>query len=144
DKQSARQDRADDHSYTFANNDLPIAARLQQHKVMQQEPLTDHAASLSKHPHAAFARMARQHELIKAVHGKGLLIGIEFGAARSLKLKASWNALEAVNTGLFCQLITIPLCQHHNILIQVAGHGIHTIKLLPSLIISEADCECIE
>ena len=54
------------------------------------------------------------------------------------------DALEAVNTGLFCQLITIPLFEHHKILIQVAGHGSHTIKLLPALIISEADCEWIE
>ena len=93
---------------------------------------------------AAFSRMARQHELIKAVRGKGLLIGIEFGAPRSLKLKASWNALEAVNTGLFCQLITIPLFKHHNVLIQVAGHSIPTVKLLPALILTDTDCDWIE
>src|SRR5260370_4976389 len=81
---------------------------------------------------------------MKAVRGKGLLMGMDCGAPDSLKLKASWNAIEAVNTGLFCQLITSPLFRDHNILIQVAGHGIHTIKLLPSLIISEADCEWIE
>ena len=139
-----RMDRAVVHGSTFAKNDLAMAAGLATLEVMEQERLTEHAARLGERLLAAFSRMARQHELIKAVRGKGLLIGIEFGAPRSLKLKASWNALEAVNTGLFCQLITIPLFQHHNILIQVAGHGIHTIKLLPSLIISEADCEWIE
>src|SRR5712692_6636753 len=144
DKVFDRMDRAVVHGSTFAKNDLAMAAGLATLEVMEQERLTEHAARLGKRLLAAFARMARQHELIKAVRGKGLLIGIEFGAPRSLKLKASWNALEAVNTGLFCQLITIPLFQHHNILIQVAGHGIHTIKLLPSLIISEADCEWIE
>ena len=139
-----RMDRAVVHGSTFAKNDLAMAAGLATLEVMEQERLTEQAARLGERLLAAFSRMARQHELIKAVRGKGLLIGIEFGAPRSLKLKASWNALEAVNTGLFCQLITIPLFQHHNILIQVAGHGIHTIKLLPSLIISEADCEWIE
>jgi ornithine--oxo-acid transaminase len=139
-----RMDRAVVHGSTFAKNDLAMAAGLATLEVMEQERLTEHAARLGKRLLGAFSRMARQRELIKAVRGKGLLIGIEFGAPRSLKLKASWNALEAVNTGLFCQLITIPLFQHHNILIQVAGHGIHTIKLLPSLIISEADCEWIE
>jgi ornithine--oxo-acid transaminase len=139
-----RMDRAVVHGSTFAKNDLAMAAGLATLEVMEQERLTEHAARLGKRLLGAFSRMARQHELIKAVRGRGLLIGIEFGAPRSLKLKASWNALEAVNTGLFCQLITIPLFQHHNILIQVAGHGIHTIKLLPSLIISEADCDWIE
>jgi ornithine--oxo-acid transaminase len=139
-----RMDRAVVHGSTFAKNDLAMAAGLATLEVMEHARLSEHAARLGERLLAAFSRMARQHELIKAVRGKGLLIGIEFGAPRSLKLKASWNALEAVNTGLFCQLITIPLFQHHNILIQVAGHGIHTIKLLPSLIISEADCEWIE
>jgi ornithine--oxo-acid transaminase len=32
----------------------------------------------------------------------------------------------------------------HKVLTQVAGHGSHTIKLLPPLIISDADCEWIE
>ena len=45
---------------------------------------------------------------------------------------------------MFCQLITIPLFKDHQILAQVAGHGSHTIKLLPSLIINDADCDWIE
>ena len=71
------------------------------------------------------------------------MIGIEFGAPRSLKLKASWNMLETANKGLFCQLITIPLFKEHKILTQVAGHASHTIKLLPPLIITEEDCDWI-
>jgi ornithine--oxo-acid transaminase len=139
-----RMDRAVVHGSTFAKNDLAMAAGLATLEVMEHERLSEHAARLGERLLLALSRMARQHELIKAVRGKGLLIGIEFGAPHSLKLKASWNALEAVNTGLFCQLITIPLFKQHNILIQVAGHGIHTIKLLPSLVISETDCEWIE
>jgi ornithine--oxo-acid transaminase len=52
--------------------------------------------------------------------------------------------LETVSPGLFCQLITIPLCKHHRILAQVAGHASHTVKLLPALVISEQDCDWIE
>jgi 4-aminobutyrate aminotransferase-like enzyme len=75
---------------------------------------------------------------------KGLMIGVEFGAPRSLKLTASWNLLETASSGLFCQLIVIPLLKEHKLLTQVAGHGNHTIKLLPPLIISDADCGWIE
>src|SRR6516164_292585 len=71
------------------------------------------------------------------------MIGVEFGSPMSLKLQASWNLLEAANKGLFCQLITIPLFRDHKILSQVAGHGSHTIKLLPPLVISMADCDWI-
>jgi ornithine--oxo-acid transaminase len=139
-----RMDRAVVHGSTFAKNDLAMAAGLATLEVIENERLVEQAARVGTRLINALGRMARQHELIKSVRGKGLLIGVEFGAPRSLKLKASWNALEAVNSGLFCQLITIPLFKQHKILIQVAGHGIHTIKLLPPLIITEADCKWIE
>src|SRR3569833_343064 len=75
--------------------------------------------------------------------GMGLMIGIEVGPPKSLRLKASWNVLETANKGLFCQLITVPLFKDHKILTQVAGHGSHTIKLLPPLVLTEEDCNWI-
>ena len=87
--------------------------------------------------------MVPGYELVKEVRGKGLMIGIEFGPPKSLRLKASWNVLETANKGLFCQLITVPLFKDHKILTQVAGHGSHTIKLLPPLTITEDDCKWI-
>ena len=49
-----------------------------------------------------------------------------------------------MNEGLFCQLITLPLLKDHQILVQVTGHASHTVKLLPTLVISEEDCAWIE
>jgi ornithine--oxo-acid transaminase len=92
----------------------------------------------------AFRAMASGYEMIREVRGKGLMIGIGFGRPRSLKLQAAWGLLEAVSPGLFCQLITIPLFKHHRILLQVAGHASHTVKLLPALVISEEDCNWTE
>ncbi len=88
--------------------------------------------------------MVPGYELMKEVRGKGLMIGIEFGPPKSLRLRASWNVLETANKGLFCQLITVPLFKDHKILTQVAGHGLHTIKLLPPLVLTEDDCTWIE
>ena len=51
--------------------------------------------------------------------------------------------LETASKGLFCQLITIPLFKEHKILCQVAGHGSHTIKLLPTYVMTEQDCDWI-
>jgi ornithine--oxo-acid transaminase len=138
-----RMDRAVVHGSTFAKNDLAMACGIATLDVLKSEGLIENAAQRGEQLLRAFADMKTRYELVSDVRGKGLMIGIEFGAPRSLKLKASWNLLETANKGLFCQLITIPLFKDHQILSQVAGHASHTIKLLPSLVISPADCEYI-
>lgn len=144
DKVFDRMDRAVVHGSTFAKNDLAMAAGLATLEVMESERLMQNAERLGNRLLAAFRQMVERHELVKTARGKGLMLGIEFGAPKSLKLKASWNLLETANSGLFCQLIVIPLLKEHRILTQVAGHGNHTIKLLPPLIITDEDCDWIE
>ncbi|WP_244532226.1 aspartate aminotransferase family protein [Methylocapsa palsarum] len=139
-----RMDRAVVHGSTFAKNDLAMAAGLATLEVIQSEDLVRKSAQNGARLLRAFEAMADRYELVHAVRGKGLMIGIEFGAPRSLKLKAAWSLLETFNAGLFCQLITIPLFKDHKILAQVAGHGSHTVKLLPALILNDADCDWIE
>jgi ornithine--oxo-acid transaminase len=144
DKVFDRMDRAVVHGSTFARNDLAMAAGLATLEVMESERLIANAARTGARLLKSFEAMAQRYELVKAVRGKGLMIGVEFGNPQSLKLKAAWSLVEAVNAGLFCQLITIPLFKEHNILVQVAGHANHTIKLLPALVIDESDCGWIE
>ena len=139
-----RMDRAVVHGSTFAKNDLAMAAGLATLEVIESERLMENATRIGARLLGAFEQLVQRHELVKAARGRGLMIGLEFGAPHSLKLKASWNLLETVSTGLFCQLIVIPLLKDHKILTQVAGHGNHTVKLLPPLIISDADCDWIE
>ena len=138
-----RMDRAVVHGSTFAKNDLAMAAGIATLDILESERLVENAARTGERLLAAFSRMQR-YEFLRRVRGKGLMIGIEFGPPKSLKLKASWSMIEAANKGLFCQLITIPLFKEHHILTQVAGHGSHTVKLLPPLILTEADCDDIE
>jgi ornithine--oxo-acid transaminase len=144
DKVFDRMDRAVIHNLTFANNDLAMAAGLATLEVLESERLVENAARMGTRLLTAFQAMASRFEMIREVRGKGLMIGIEFGRPHSLKLNAAWSLLEAVSPGLFCQLITIPLCKQHRILVQVAGHASHTVKLLPALVISEQDCDWIE
>lgn len=139
----SRMDRAVVHGSTFAKNDLAMAAGLATLEVIESEGLVRNAAQTGARLLAGFEAMAERYELVKSVRGKGLMIGIEFGAPRSLKLKAAWALLESVSPDLFCQLITIPLFKDHKILAQVAGHANHTVKLLPALVITEADCDWI-
>ncbi len=143
DKIFNQMDRAVVHGSTFAKNDLAMAAGIATLEVIRAENLIDKAARRGAELHMALTRLVPGYELLKEVRGKGLMIGVEFGPPKSLRLKASWNVLETANKGLFCQLITVPLFKDHKILTQVAGHGSHTIKLLPPLVITEEDCNWI-
>jgi ornithine--oxo-acid transaminase len=144
DKVFDRMERAVIHSSTFGTNDLAMAAGIATLDVLESERLFQNAARLGARLLSSFKAMASRYEMIKEVRGKGLMIGVEFGQPRSLKLQAAWRLLEAVNQGLFCQLITLPIFKDHKILVQVAGHASHTVKLLPALVISDDDCEWIE
>jgi len=143
DKIFNQMDRAVVHGSTFAKNDLAMAAGIATLDVIKAENLIEKAARRGAELQMALTRLVPGYELLKEVRGKGLMLGVEFGPPKSLRLRASWNVLETANKGLFCQLITVPLFKDHKILTQVAGHGSHTIKLLPPLVITEEDCNWI-
>ena len=138
-----RMDRAVVHGSTFSKNDLAMVAGIATLDVIESEKLIEGAAQKGEKLLRVLADMIPRYELLHDVRGKGLMIGIEFGPPKSLKLKASWNIVETASSGLFCQLIAIPLFKDHKILTQVAGHASHTIKLLPPLIVSSEDCDWI-
>jgi len=135
-----RMDRSVVHGSTFSKNDLAMAAGIATLQVLEDERVIENAAAKGARLIDTFKRMAEGYEFVHDVRGLGMMIGIEFGPPKSFKLKAAWNLLETVNAGLFCQLINVPLFRDHKILTQVAGHGAHTIKLLPPLILTDEDC----
>jgi ornithine--oxo-acid transaminase len=139
-----RMDRAVVHGSTFAKNDLAMAAGLATLAVFDDEKLVERAADFGERLIANLRRRLSGFEFVKEVRGKGLMIAVEFGPPKSLKLRAAYAMLDKANKGLFCQLILIPLFQRHRILAQVAGHSMPVIKLLPPLVLSEADAEWIE
>jgi ornithine--oxo-acid transaminase len=143
DKLFNRMDRAVVHGSTFAKNDLAMAAGIATLDVLDAERLIQNAADRGEQLLRALEQMVPRYEMLREIRGKGLMIAVEFGPPQSLRLKAAWSLLETATKGLFCQLITIPLFKEHKILTQVAGHGSHAIKLLPPLVLSEADCEWV-
>ncbi len=139
-----RMDKAVVHGSTFAKNDMAMAAGIATLGVLEDEKLVENAEARGHTLMTSLGGMRQRYELVKDVRGKGLMIGIELGEPKSLKLRASWTLLETMNKGLFCQLVTIPLFRDHKILVQVAGHANRTIKLLPALVIDSEDCRWIE
>ncbi|MDQ7246463.1 aspartate aminotransferase family protein [Dongia sedimenti] len=134
-----RMDRAVVHGSTFAKTDIAMAAGLATLQVLEDENLVENAAVVGEGIKSDLAALIGRHEFVKAVRGKGLMIAIEFGAPKSLSLKAAWALLEQANKGLFCQLITIPLLKQHRIMSQVAGYGMNVIKLIPPLTLTQDD-----
>jgi ornithine--oxo-acid transaminase len=94
DKVFDRMERAVAHGSTFGNNDLAMAAGIATLNVLKSEGLIENAARTGKHLLSVLGAMIPHYEFLREVRGRGLMIGIEFGPPRSLKLNASWHALE--------------------------------------------------
>ena len=139
-----RMDKAVVHGSTFAKNDLAMAAGLATLDVIESEKLVENAARRGERLLGFLRGLVAKHELAADARGLGLMLTLELGEPRSLKLRAFWTLLESMNRGLMCQLITIPLFKDQKILVQVAGHGSRAIKLLPTLTLDDADCDWIE
>lgn len=143
DKVFNRMDRAVVHGSTFSKNNMAMAAGLATLKVLKEEKLVENASKLGEQIMNDLTKLKGEFELVKDVRGKGLMIAIEFGSPKSLKLKAAFAMLEAANKGLFCQMVTIPLFKKHRVLSQVAGHGMNIVKLLPPLVLNQDDRQWI-
>ena len=139
DKVFNRLDRAVVHGSTFSKNNLAMAAGLATLDVLQSENLIAKSAKMGADIRAELEPMVQEYECLKEVRGLGMMIALEFAKPRSLSLKMSWKLLEAANKGLFSQMITVPLFTRHQILSQVAGHGMNVVKFLPTLTINDAD-----
>ena len=85
--------------------------------------------------------MQPRFEFLKEIRWRGLMIGIEFGPPKSLGLKMAWTICHTMDKSLFPQAAIIPLLDKHHIITQVAGHAVDVIKLLPPLVINEADAQ---
>jgi len=138
-----RMDRAVVHGSTFGKNNLAMAAGLATLQALREERLVENAAERGDQLLTQLRPFVERYEFVKDVRGKGLMIAIEFGSPQSLKLRAAWGLLSKASTGLFCQMILIPLFKEHHILAQVAGHDVPVIKLLPPLVVSKEDCDWV-
>jgi len=129
------------HSNTFGQNDLAMAAGLATIEILEKDNLVENAARMGARVEEGLQKLADKYEMLTEVRAKGLMVGMQFGEPRSMALKASWKLLHKMNADLFCQMITMPLLEKHNILSQVAGHGLDTVKILPPLMINDDDVD---
>jgi ornithine--oxo-acid transaminase len=132
-------ERAVRHGSTFGGNDLAAAAALATLRVLDEEGLIAHAERMGALLLELTRPLVERYEVVRDVRGLGLMWAIEFGPPSGRVGRALWEAIERRQTGLFSQLITVPLFHEHRILCQVAGHRMNTIKALPALVIEEEE-----
>ncbi|MFJ3582484.1 aspartate aminotransferase family protein [Streptomyces sp. NPDC090127] len=134
-------DRVLVHSASFGSNAQAMAAGLAVLSVMENEGTVAHARRIGELLSSRLKELVPRYELLHEVRGRGLMIGIEFGRPSSLGLRSRWTMLQAARKGLFAQMVVVPLLQRHRILTQVSGDHLEVIKLIPPLIIDEADVD---
>jgi acetylornithine/succinyldiaminopimelate/putrescine aminotransferase len=134
-------DRSVVHSSTFGQGNLAMAAGLASLNYIDEYNLMDNATEMGNQLGKQLTELKDSYEFIKDIRWRGLMLAIEFGSPKSLKLKAAWTLAHKLNKSLFPQAVTIPLLQDHGVLTQVAGHNIDVIKLIPPLIIEKSDVD---
>ena len=140
DKVYSSMDRMMVHSTTFKGGVLAMAAGLASLAVLDDEHLVENAARTGEALKTSLtAMMHGRFDVLADVRGRGLMIGLEFDKPSSLRARTSWNMLQKARVGLFAQMVVVALFQRHRILTQVSGDHMEVIKLIPPLMIGDAE-----
>jgi acetylornithine/succinyldiaminopimelate/putrescine aminotransferase len=134
-------DRVLVHSASFGANAQAMTAGLATLAVVEDEQLVENSRAMGDLLRTRLAALTDRYEMLKDVRGRGLMVGIEFGRPKSLGLRSRWTMLQAARKGLFAQMVVVPLLQRHHILTQVSGDHVEIIKLIPPLVVDEADVD---
>lgn len=137
----SRLDRSCVHASTFMGNNLAMIAGLATLHVLDTEHLLARCREMGDYLMQALKPFEEKYELVKAVRGRGLLVGVELGKPESFALRQAWTMMHKINPGLFAQALTIPLMEEHAILTQVAGHNEDVLKVAPALVVTKADID---
>ena len=127
------------HGSTFAPNDLAMAAGLATLRELDDANLVECSAQLGARLLELTRPLAEAYDVVHEVRGLGLMWAMEFAEPASGRL--AWRVMERMQTGLFAQLVVVPLFREHHILSQVAGHDLAVLKVLPPLVVTGRDLE---
>jgi ornithine--oxo-acid transaminase len=128
------------HGSTFAPNELAMAAGLATLHELRERQLVEESARLGERLLELTRPLVDEFEVVQDVRGLGLAWAIEFGEPDGGG-SMTYRLVERAQQGLFAQLVVVPLFTKHRILTQVAGHDMAVIRILPPLVLTDADVE---
>jgi ornithine--oxo-acid transaminase len=129
------------HSSTFGRNQLAMVAGLATLAVLDDEDLVARAERTGQALRQGLAPLVERYELLREVRGLGLMVGLEFGEPERGSARRLFRTAERLRTGMFSQMIVLPLFHRHQILTQVAADNVNVVKLLPPLIAGQEEVD---
>jgi ornithine--oxo-acid transaminase len=133
--------RAFVHTSTFSENSLAMRAALATLAVLEAEQLGQRSTEAGEYLRTRLNEALRNYEMVKEVRGVGLLMGIEFQAPRSLRLRIPYEAFGAVHPGMFGQIVVMRLFRDAGFLTQICGNNFMVLKAAPPLVVSDAQLD---
>ena len=128
--------RAIIHTSTFSENGLAMRAALATLDVLEYERLGERSTEMGDLLRERLGVALRGYEMVKEVRGSGLLLGIEFQAPRSLRLRVAFDAFLRIHPAMFGQIVVMRLFRDGGILTQICGNNFMVLKVAPPLVVT--------
>ncbi|HXM20449.1 MAG TPA: aspartate aminotransferase family protein [Terriglobales bacterium] len=129
--------RAIIHTSTFSENSLAMRAALATLEVLETEKLGLRAIEAGEKLRTGLQEALRGYEMVKAVRGEGLLLGVEFTAPGSLRLRVAFEAFMHIHPAMFGQIVVMRLFRDSGILTQICGNNFMVLKVAPPLVVTD-------
>ena len=133
--------RAIIHTSTYSENGLAMRAGLATLDVLENEHLGERAEVQGQYLRERLRAELSGYEMVRGVHGLGLLNGIEFIAPSSLKLRMAFESFRKVHEGMFGQMLVMRMFRDENILTQMCGNNFMVLKAAPPLTVTEEEID---
>lgn len=126
------------HTSTFGGNLLACAVALAAIEVLVKEDLPKQAEEKGAYFQSRLKELEEKHEMIKAVRGKGLMIGIEFYQPTSGWLeKVSGGAFNKLSEEYFASLVASELLNEYQVVTAYTLNNPNVIRLQPPLVVEK-------
>lgn len=127
-------EKATIHTSTFGGGNLACTAAIQAMQTIYEENLPENAAEIGTYFLARLRELQDKFSVIKAVRGKGLLIGLEFNQPTSgLLEKISGGLINKLSAEYLGAMVAGQLLNKHNILTVYTLNNPNVIRLEPPL-----------
>jgi ornithine--oxo-acid transaminase len=133
--------RAIIHTSTFSENSLAMRAALATLEVLEHENLGQRASEAGELLRARLSEALQGYEMVRAIRGQGLLVGIDFTAPKSLRLRIPFEAFQHIHPAMFGQIVVMRLFRDHGILTQICGNNFMVLKAAPPLVVTDAQID---
>lgn len=129
------------HGSTFSGNAFACRAALATLSILEEERLSENAAQIGARMLRQLERALAGHPFVRAVRGRGLLLGIELGPTQSGLLgRLGKKAIEKVSEAVFGQWLAVRLLEE-GVLAQPASQAWNVLRLEPPLVVSEEQAD---